>query len=182
MIEREQSPFSQSVKARQIRFLIPKPKPGGRKNILNEYATKLINPDPPPLLTKFVIWKAFYLSKTSPITILLVFLGKNERRKPKSNRTEIHTIPPKIMLFQIQKYKNNVFIKHSTATSIFQAEKVVELGLLSLVCTFHTKILPARLTVKDIAGYSLSSYTLKIQCRTYNKIIITFIILDNLIL
>ena len=60
MIEREQSPFSLSVKARQIRFLIPKPRPGGRKNIFNEYATKLPQP-PQPFLTKFVIWKAFYL-------------------------------------------------------------------------------------------------------------------------
>ena len=65
MIEREQSPFSQSVKARHIRFLVPKPRPGGRKNIFNEYATKLINPEPPPppppppFFTKFVIWKAF---------------------------------------------------------------------------------------------------------------------------
>ena len=49
MIEREQSLFSQSVKARQIRFLIPKPRPGGRKNIFNEYATKIINPKPPVL-------------------------------------------------------------------------------------------------------------------------------------
>ena len=65
MIEREQSPFSQSVKAQQIRFLIPKPRPGGRKNIFNEYATKVIDAKPPPpspaFLTKFVIWKAFYL-------------------------------------------------------------------------------------------------------------------------
>ena len=49
MIEREQSPFSQSVKARQIRFLIPKPRPGGRKNIFNEYATKVIDAKPPAL-------------------------------------------------------------------------------------------------------------------------------------
>ena len=159
--------------------------PGGRKNILNEYTTKLINPQPqppPPPLPHEIRTLEGFLSKTLPNTILLAFLGKKRTKKAKSNRTQIHIIPPKIILFQIQKYKNNVFIKHSTATSIYQAEKVVELGLLSLVCTFHTKILPARLTVKDIACYSLSSYTLKIQCRTYNKIIITFIILDNLFL
>ena len=142
-------------------------------------------PSSPPFLTKFVIWKAFYLSRTSPNTVFSVFLGKKRTKKAKvkqDRNSHNSPPPPKIILFQKQKYKNNVFIKHSTATSIFQAGKVVELGLLSLVCTFHTKILPARLTVKDIAGYSLSSYTLTIQCRTYNKIIITFIILDNLIL
>lgn len=86
MIEREQSPFSQSVKARQIRFLIPKPRPGGCKNIFNEYATKVINPKPPalpPFLTKFVIWKAFYLSRTSTNTVFLVFLGKERTKKAK---------------------------------------------------------------------------------------------------
>ena len=70
--------------------------PGGRKNIFNEYTTKLFNPEPhpPPLpppppappqpfLTKFVFWKAFYLSKTSPNTILLAFLGKKRTKKAK---------------------------------------------------------------------------------------------------
>ena len=66
--------------------------PGGRKNIFNEYTTKLINPEPHPLppppppqpfLTKFVIWKAFYLCKTSPNTILLAFLGKKRTNKAK---------------------------------------------------------------------------------------------------
>ena len=89
MIEREQSLFSQSVKARQIRFLIPKPRPGGPKNIFNKYATKVINPKPPalplppPFLTKFVIWKAFYLSRTSPNTVFSVFLGKKRTKKAK---------------------------------------------------------------------------------------------------
>ena len=73
-------PLSQSVKARQIRFLghclqLPqgdliskyalyhpthgKPRPSGRKILFHEYAAKLINqepPPPPPFLTKFVLW------------------------------------------------------------------------------------------------------------------------------
>ena len=65
--------------------------PGGRKNIFNEYTTKLINPEPqphhppppPPFLTKFIIWNAFYLSKTSPNTVFLVFLGKERTKKAK---------------------------------------------------------------------------------------------------
>ena len=69
MIEREQSLFSQSDKARQIRFLghclrrpqgdlistyalyhptNGKPRPGGRKILFYEYAAKLINPEIPP--------------------------------------------------------------------------------------------------------------------------------------
>lgn len=89
MIEREQSPFSQSVKARQIRFLIPKPRPGGRKNIFNEYATKLINPEPPPpsppspTLPHEIRNLEGFLSKKSPNTILLAFLGKKRTNKAK---------------------------------------------------------------------------------------------------
>ena len=64
--------------------------PGGRNNIFNEYTTKLINPEPhppapppQPFLTKFVFWKAFHLSKTSPNTILWAFLGKKRTKKAK---------------------------------------------------------------------------------------------------
>ena len=117
MIEREQSPFSQSVKARQIRFLIPKPRPGGPKNIFNKYATKVINPKPPalplppPFLTKFVIWKAFYLSRTSTNTVFLVFFRQRTNEESQSQIGPKSTqFPPKIILFQIQKYKNNVLL------------------------------------------------------------------------
>ena len=70
-------PLSQSVKARQIRFLghclqCPqedlvsnyalyhpthgRPRPGGHKILLNKHAAKLINPENPPFHTKFVLW------------------------------------------------------------------------------------------------------------------------------
>ena len=70
-------PLSQSVKAWQIRFLghclqrpqedlssnyalyhptHGKPRPGGHKILFNEYAAKLINPENPPFLTKFILW------------------------------------------------------------------------------------------------------------------------------
>lgn len=141
------------------------------------------NPRPPPIPHEIRNLEGFLsIQNINKHCFFGIFRQRTNEESQSQIGPKFTQFPPKIILFQIQKYKNNVFIKHSTATSIFQAEKVVELGLLSLVCTFHTKILPARLTVKDIAGYSLSPYTLKIQCRTYNKIIITFIILDNLIL
>ena len=86
MIEREQSPFSQSVKARQIRFLIPKPRPGGRKNIFNEYATKVIDAKPPPPLPRIpheIRNLEGFLSRTSTNTVFLVFLGKERTKKAK---------------------------------------------------------------------------------------------------
>ena len=60
--------------------------PGGRKNIFNEYTTKLINPEPhppPPLPNPSSRNSYFYLSKTSPNTILLAFLGKKRTKKAK---------------------------------------------------------------------------------------------------
>ena len=85
MIEREQSPFSQSVKARQIRFLIPKPRPGGRKNIFNEYATKVIDAKTPalPRIPYEIRNLEGFLSRTSTNTVFLVFLGKERTKKAK---------------------------------------------------------------------------------------------------
>ena len=33
-----------------------KARPGGRKILFHEYAAKLINPENPPFLTKFILW------------------------------------------------------------------------------------------------------------------------------
>ena len=73
VIELEQSPFPNQLKPdrsdsaaivfsalRRTLFLIAlthgKPRPGGHKILFNEYATKLINPENPPFLTKFILW------------------------------------------------------------------------------------------------------------------------------
>ena len=72
VIELEQSPFPNQLKPdrsdswaivfsalRRTLFLIAlthgKPRPGGHKILFNEYATKLINPENPPFLTKFIL-------------------------------------------------------------------------------------------------------------------------------
>ena len=73
VIELEQSPFPNQLKPdrsdswaivfsalRRTLFLIAlthgKPRPGGHKILFHECAAKLINPENPPVIAKFVLW------------------------------------------------------------------------------------------------------------------------------
>ena len=89
-----------------------KPRPGERKILFHEYAAKLINPEDPPFLSKFVLWHRttkLGSARRSLTDLTTVFSYSNFSTKMSSSHSDIFV------------ERKNVF--HMCESNIFSSQK-----------------------------------------------------------